>query len=194
MSDIYQAYMSGRDVRHAWFVYFAFKSSSYRVWNGFRNIDIEGNTWSPVGPKATVEQIEDPISDSVPSIVLKVSGVDADLLAAALASTDEIRGRLAFIYDHFFDEDWQPLGDLASYATVRMDTIKVIRKPNEDGSADQTIELTCEHFLTQGPYPPYGRYTSADQAARYPVSPYGQDKYFDFMPQNQNRRQRWPTF
>lgn len=193
MSDIYQLYANGDRANHAFFVLFRFGNGDARVWTGFRNIELAGFVWRPVGPRATLSQIDDAVSDTVPQITLSCSGADDQTLAAALSS-DYIRGHLAFIFDQFFDNDWQPVGDFNPYATVRMDTVKVRRKRNEDGSWDQIISIACEHWLTQGPYPPYGRYTSQDQNARYPTSPSGGDKYFDYMPQNQNRIQRWPTF
>lgn len=189
----YADLVSANPLRHAWFVLFDFASGPMRVWNGFRNIEIGGFVWSPVGPQATIDQIEDPVADTVPSIVMRVSGVDATLLADALAGATEIQGRLAFIFDCFFDASWQPITTLESYSLVRMDTIKIKREQSGDADKhwEQTIELTCENFLTQGPYPPYGRYTTADQVNRFPGVT---DLYFEYMPANQNRRLRWPTF
>ena len=181
-------------LNHAFFVKFNFLSGSYYVWNGFRNLKIDGQLWQPVGPSATIQQIEDPVSDSIQPIILTVSGVDAGLLAKALSETNEIRGQLAFIYDMYFDKDEQPIGVMEAYAMVRMDTLK-IRRQADGESWVQVIEISSEHFLTNGPNPPAGRYSSADQAQRLSVlSPTPTDLYFEFMSQNQNRVQRWPTF
>ncbi len=43
MSAVAEAYLSGATVRHAYFVEFRFTSSTERVWNGFRNIDLGGH-------------------------------------------------------------------------------------------------------------------------------------------------------
>jgi hypothetical protein len=178
-------------LRHAFLVNFNFLSGSYYVWQGFRPLLLSGQIWQPVGPMATVDTVEDLISDTVPSISLKVSGADAGLLAKALSESNEVRGQMAIIYDIYFDENWQPIGDPESYAMVRMDVMKISKRKNSDGSADQVIEIPSEHLLTNGPNPPAGRYSSADQAQRYPLTT---DLYFEFIPQNQNRIQRWPTF
>lgn len=178
-------------LRHAFFVKFDFGSGPYYVWQGYRPIRIGGIRWEPVGPNATVQQVEDAVSDNVPSITLSVSGVDASLLSLALSETDEIRLRLAYIFDQYFDENWQPTGSMASYAVIRMDTLKITNTANQDGSRDQVIAITGEHFLTNGPCPPAGRYSSADQWTRMGNN---SDLYFEYMAINQNRRQRWPTY
>lgn len=186
---------SDNPLRHAWFVKFNFLSGPYYVWQGFRPLIIDGTTWQAVGPRGVVEQIEDAVADRVPQIILSVSGVDGDLLAKALASSSEIRGQLAFVYDGFFDGNWQLEGGLAVYAIVRMDTIKVSksRQAEEEGRVSwiQTIVISCENYLTNGPCPPFGRYSSEDQWARQGNT---DDLYFQYMAINQNRRQRWPTF
>lgn len=179
-------------VNHAYFVQFNFASVTKYVWQGFRKIPVGGRLWEPVGPLATIDQIEDAVSDTVPIITMMVSGVSAELLAIALAESGEVQGRLAYIFDQYFDDDWQPIGDLAFFDVVRMDTIKIVKKrDSESGSYTQVIEIASEQFLTNGPNPAYGRYSSADQWAREGNT---NDLYFEYMAINQNRRQRWPTF
>lgn len=178
--------------RHAFFVQFNFTSGPEYVWQGFRPLTIGGNTWKPVGPQATVDEVSDPVGDNVPGITFMVSGVDSATLAAALSSSDEIRGQLAFIYDLFFDDNWKPVGDFAVFAVARMDTIKISNQPaNKDGSRDQVISISAENYLTNGPYAPNGRYSNADQWARQGND---NDLYFQYMAINQNRRQRWPNY
>lgn len=178
-------------IRHAFFCKFEFLSGPYYVWTGFRNLSASGIIWRPTGPMATVGTIEDAVSDSAPAVILTVSGVDTALLALALSETDQVRGQLAFIYDMFFDENWQPDGAMENYAVVRMDTLKIKKQKNQDESWTQVIEITGENFLTNGPCPPYGRYSNADQWAREGNN---NDLYFQYMAINQNQRQRWPTF
>lgn len=186
-------FYGGCTVRHAFLVMFDFLSGPVYVWQGFRPLVVDGITWNAVGPLATVGQVEDAISDNAPTITLRISGVSASLIAKALEESSEVRGQLAYIYDIFFDDDWQPTGSPSVYAVVRMDTVKISNNRNPDGSRDQAIEVACEHFLTNGPNPPFGRYSSADQSARHgDTSP--PDLYFQYMAINQNRRQRWPTF
>jgi hypothetical protein len=178
-------------LRHAFLVQFNFASGTMYVWNGFRPLPIGDIIWQPVGPNGVVEQIEDVISDNVAPIVLKISGVDEQLLAKALAETNEVKNQLATIYDIFLDENWQPIGDPATYAVVRMDTLKITRKRVSDDSWECSIAISCENYLTNGPCPPYGRYTSADQWARLGNN---NDLYFNYMPLLQNQRIRWPSF
>ncbi len=191
MSALAEAYLAGATVRHPYFVEFRFLSSTERVWNGFRYIETGGYTWTPVGPTATVNTIEDPISNSAAGLTLSLSGVDTELLATVLAATDEVRGRLVFIYDAFFDEDWQILEPMGVYAMARMDTVKVSRQAAGDGSWNRVISIPAEHLLTTGANPPAGRYSSADQQTRFPTA---NDRYFEYIAQNQNKRLRWPTF
>lgn len=180
-----------QQVRHAWFVEFHFVSETKRVWSGYRYLEINGQVWAPVGPRGVVDQIEDPIGDQAPSLSLRMSGVDADTVAIALSETNELRGRMVFVYDLYFDADWQPIDTLETYAIAKMDTVRVGKSQNPDGSYDRVIEVPAEYLLTTGANPPNGRYSSSDQQARYP----GQtDLYFEFMGQNQNRRLRWPDF
>jgi predicted nucleic-acid-binding protein len=182
--------ISGR-VNHAFFVQLNFVSKTVYVWQGFRNIVVSGRTWQPVGPQATIDQAQDAIGDVVPAITLKVSGVDSSLLALALSESNEVQGRLAQIYDQYFDNDWQPFGDFSVFNVVRMDTLKITKRRNQDGTYDQVIAINSEQFLTNGPNPPYGRYSSTDQWARQGNT---NDLYFEYMAINQNRRQRWPTY
>lgn len=185
------AQLSTSQVRHAWFVEFHFLSETSRVWTGFRNITQGGYDWTPVGPRGVVESIEDPLGEQAPSLSLRMSGVDTTILALALAQTSEVRGQLVFIYDLYFDEDWQPIGSLETYAVARMDTLRITKSLNGDGSYDRVLEVPAEYLLTTGANPPYGRYSAADQTQRHP----GQtDLYFEFMGQNQNKRIRWPDY
>ena len=179
-------------VNHAFFVEFSFVSKTVRVWQGFRNIKVSARLWQPVGPLATVSSIEDPVGDNVPVVSLNVSGVDATLLALALSESNEVQGRFATIYDQYFDNGWQPYGDFAFFNVVRMDTLKVSKRVDPStGEYTQVIDISAEQFLTNGPNPPYGRYTNADQWAREGNT---NDLYFEYMGANQSRRQRWPTF
>lgn len=183
--------LSTTRVRHAWFVEFRFLTTTTRVWTGFRYITVGGYTWAPVGPRGVVDQIEDPLTDQAPSLALRMSGADSDTLALALSETNEVRGQMVFIYDLYFDVDWQPIASLEAYAVARMDTIRVKKIINADGSSDHVLEVPAEFLLTAGANPPYGRYSAADQTARHP----GQtDLYFEFMGQNQSKVLRWPNY
>lgn len=180
-----------QQVRHAWFVEFHFVSGTTRVWTGFRYISVNGLIWAPVGPRGVVDQIEDPIGDQAPSLSLRMSGVDTAAIASALAQTNELRGRMVFIYDLYFNADWQPIDALETYGIARMDTVRVSKSQNPDGSYDRVIEVPAEYLLTTGSNPPNGRYSSSDQQARHP----GQtDRYFEFLGSLQNKRLRWPDF
>lgn len=185
------AQLTTQQVRHAWFVEFHFVTVTTRVWTGFRYIEVSGNVWAPVGPAGVVEQIEDPIADQAPSLSLRMSGVDTETLALAMSETDEVRGQMVFIYDLYFDADWQPIGTLETYAVAKMDTVRVSKTRNADGSYDRIVEVPAEYLLTTGANPPFGRYSGADQQARHPGIT---DLYFEFMGQNQNKRARWPDY
>lgn len=184
-------YAAGNVVRHGFFVAFFFQSETVRIWNGYRNIMLAGQTWQPAGPKATVTTLEDPISDSAPQVALQVSGVDEGLLAIALSESDQVRGRMAFIYDQYFDVDWNPVGSFENYAVVMMDNIIVTKQRAADDSWERVIKVPSEYLLVNGPSPVGSRYSPADQALRYPDV---QDNYFNYIPSLQNKLLRWPTF
>lgn len=187
-----QTYAGASQVQHAFFVMLNFLNSSpVYIWNGYRNITLNGHTWVPVGPLATVDALEDQLSDSAAQVIMRVSGVDTAMLSIALSSADEVRGQLAFIYDQYFDTNWNPVGSFDSYAVVRMDTVKVKRAQDKDGQWTRVIEVPSEYLLTNGPNPAGGRYTTADQLLRYPGLV---DTYFQFISQLQNKVIRWPTF
>lgn len=186
-----ELYAGELSLRHGFFVAFFFGDGTVRVWNGYRAIELAGFVWQPVGPFATVDQIEDEVSDQAPQIQLRISGVDSRLLNEALQATDQVRGRLAFIYDQYFDADWQPLGTFETYTVVRMDNIKVSRQRASDGSWERTITVPSEFLLTNGPNPVAGRYSALDQAVRFPGLT---DHYFDFISTLLNKVIRWPTF
>lgn len=193
-----KAQAAGLHVVASLFVTFDFKSGPMRVWEGDGPLDRGGFTWWGIGhrqdgsgnPLQQIDGLEQAINGTAPQLTLTLSGVDAQVVAAARkdAAADEIEGRLLTVSIGFFDATLPglvPLDGLVLLGTWFM------QKPSftATGPILRTITLPCETLFAQRSRAPFGMLTDRDQQRRYPG-----DKALEFVPKMVDRTVTWPRF
>jgi hypothetical protein len=137
-----------------------FATGPVRVHDGVGTIQINGDSFDGVGKFGSVELVEEGIEVFSRPIVLKLSGVEASLIAEA--TTEIYQGRAVTIYLCLYNPTTQQLVDTPETLWVgKMDTMSVRL------AGDQSeVSLRCEHRLRREPI--IARYTDADQQLAYP--------------------------
>jgi len=141
-------------------------------------ITIGGNTYAGVGNLGSVSVVEEEATLAAKGVSLQLSGIDPTLLSVAL--NDNYRNRAAKLWLCLFDSDHQLIADPYPIGTWRMDLMVVER------GETATITLTAESPLADWDRPRLRLYTDQDQQSRFPG-----DKFFEFMPVNQDKEILW---
>lgn len=76
---------------------FKFDSGTIRVWNGLRDLTIDGNTYSPAGNVISISEVVEDAEISAKGVSFVLSSLDPTLLSYALAETYENRAVNVFI-------------------------------------------------------------------------------------------------
>lgn len=155
-----------------------FATGPVRVHDGVGSIQIGGNTFEGVGKFGSVELVEEGIDVIARPIVLRLSGVEASLIAEA--TTEIYQGRAATIYLALYNTvTYQLIDEAETLWSGRMDTMSV--RLDRDQSE---VSIRCEHRLRREPV--IARYTDADQQLAYPG-----DRFFDLVPKIPGYRGKW---
>lgn len=177
--------LAGSVVRAATLVHFAFVTKPMRLWLGHGLLMAGGQAWSGLGELGSISGIESALGGTAPQVTFGLSGVDPNLVSAALASAAEVKNRDATIYLQFFDEAMQTLDNpYAIWAgSLDMMTIKA------DGPGQRTVEVTAETLFARRAIPPFGYLTDRDQQRLFPG-----DRGLEQVPAMANKSVVWPAF
>jgi len=196
--DTVRAQAQGLHVVASLFVAFLFKSQPMRVWEGDGVLDRGGFTWSGMGhrqdglgnPLQSIDGLEQAVNGTAPQLNLTLSGVDAQVVAAARkdAAADEIEGRPLTVWLGFFRNDQPGLVPLDGLIPLGS---WIMQKPSftATGPVLRTITLPCETLFAQRSRAPFGMLTDRDQQRRFPG-----DKALEFVPKMVDRTVTWPRF
>lgn len=145
-----------------------FASATMRVHTGFGSLVAGAQTWSGVGDLVSISGLEQTTQGEAGQATFMVSGVSADLLAAAKTEDGaEYRQRPITVYLQFFDVATDAaIGSPIAIWTGLMDNMRISRTNGDEGPL-RTITLTAETLFQDRARPPYGSYSDADQKARY---------------------------
>jgi hypothetical protein len=179
------AALAGSVVRASYLVYLDFATNARRLWLGHGLLSAGGYEWSGIGELASISGIESAIGGSAPQVTFGLSGVDPNLIGAALATSDEVKGRDAAIYLQFFDEAAQTLDNPYAVWLGVMDVMRV----QADGPTTRRIELTAETLFTRRASPPWGYLSDRDQNRLFPG-----DRGLEEMAAMANKTVEWPVF
>lgn len=152
----------------------SFSSSTVRLWTGFGNRVIDGQTYIGAGTLLSISGIEEVADLSAKGVTLTLSGIDATLVSAALQ--EPYQGRSARILFGATD-----VNDFVEVFSGLMDVMTI----QEDGTTAK-IELTVESKLVTLQRPNVRRYTSESHKLRYPS-----DTFFDYVEQLQDKEIAW---
>lgn len=184
------AALAGSVVRMATLVEMQFASRTMRVWNGAGRVRIAGETWDGLGALGSIDGLKQTRSAVSDRVTLKLSGISQEILASARANVADVEGRPCFIWGQLFDAGWQPVGGRLPLFWGSMQRIWIERTESRDTSGGTRIaSLEVENAFAARSRPANGRWTDADQQARYPG-----DTFFRYVPVQQQKTVVWPVY
>lgn len=161
--------LEGRVLRRSWLVRFDFASGTRRYWLGFGRLYAGSEYWEglsrPDGKGGLVSLADldlSPGTDQQP-VTLTLSGVSPAALFALTNHATEVRNRRVVLYQQWFDEAWQPIGDPYARWAGTGDKLTGRR-----AAGKASVTLTAENILVAKYLPANGMYTDRDQQARFP--------------------------
>lgn len=176
-------------------VHMAFKDSPQRWWTGFGDLDAGGHRWKGLGDLINISPIETTYDLSAQPVTFTLAATP-ELMAKALNAKDQVRDRAVRVYLQLFAVEAQvdvtPGGQeiqrgqpLGSPLPMFVGTMQ--RMPwSATGPTQRTLQLEAEGLFYRRNAPPRGRWTDADQKARWPG-----DKGLSRLPLYVNYEPRW---
>lgn len=137
----------------------AFDSGAVRLWNGYTDLDIGGNTFIGAGSFLSVSSVEETAEIAARGITMSLSGIDASLISIALQ--ENYQNRIAKVYLGAIQSN----GTIQSYQLFsgRLDVMNI-----EESGETATISVSAENRLIDLERPRTRRFTSEDQKALFP--------------------------
>jgi hypothetical protein len=167
-SEAAQAQMRGDIVRAALLVEFRFVSGTVRLWEGSGRLRTrDGNLWDGTAGMGEVSGLGQSVNGSAPSLVLSLSGVDAEFAAKAKGESADYYNRAVVVYLQFFADDWSCLDNPYPITLARMMNLTASKKTDDKGPV-YTVAVTAETPFATRRRPKYGFWTDTDQRQRFP--------------------------
>jgi hypothetical protein len=163
--DTIAAILAGRTVRCDFLVFLDFATTPMRVWIGHGRLHTnDGNDWQGLGQLARIGDLESSIGGTSPQATFSLSGVDPNILAAALNAQDEINNRNVDVLIQFFGDNLQPLDNPYVVWAGIMDTVRI----RQSGSDSCTVEMSAETIFARRALAPLGNLTDREQQQFFP--------------------------
>lgn len=136
-----------------------FDSGAIRLWNGYRDITIDGQTYIGSGNLLQISGIEESSEIAARGITMTLSGLSSEIISIALQ--ENYQNRTAKVYLGAITSG----GDIQSYQVFggRLDVMNI-----EESGDTAVISVTAENRLIDLERPRIRRYTSEDQKSLYP--------------------------
>lgn len=153
-----------------------FDSGTVRLWNGYGDLTVDGDTYTGAGTLINISAIEESTEIAAKGVKMSLQGISSDILSVAL--TENYRYRLVNIYIGTIDN-----GTVDSYQVFsgRMDVMTI-----QESGETCNIALTAENRLIDLERARVRRYTSQDQRLIDST-----DKGFNFINSQQSKVIRW---
>lgn len=175
---------SGR-IGHAALVWMDFAGGAKRWWTGFGDLDVAGQRWQGLGDLIGISPIETSYNLSAKPVSFTLS-CTKEMLALAINAKARVRDRTVMVYSQLFAVEamasftagggeilrGQPLGSPWVMFSGTMQ-----RMPYRTTASDRTLTVEAEGLFFRRNAPPRGRWTDADQKARWPG-----DRGFERLP------------
>lgn len=176
-------------------VFMDFRDGPKRWWTGFGDLEAGGYTWQGVGDLIDMTPIDTAYDLSAQPMTFTLA-CTPELLALALSYESRVRDRAVTVSTQLFAVEaqasftpgggqilrGQPLGP--AFVMYSGTLQKMPWKAS--GPSQRTLRLEAEGLFFRRNAPPRGRWTDADQKARYPG-----DRGFERMPIYVNHEVRW---
>ncbi len=184
---------SGR-IGQAALVWMDFAGGAKRWWTGFGTLETGGHVWEGLGDLIGISPIETSYGLSAQPVTFTLA-CTPEMLAKAINARHEVRDRTVMVYQQLFAieamaaftanggeiQRGQPLGTPWVMFSGTMQ-----RMPWRATAEQRTLTLECEGLFFRLNAPPRGRWTDADQKARYPG-----DRGFERLPIYVNYETGW---
>ena len=154
-------------------VWMDFAGGAKRWWTGFGDLDAGGHRWQGVGDLISISPISTAYDLSAEPMTFTLA-CTPELLALAINAKARVRDRTVMVSLQLFDMDTKQV--LGSPFVMFSGTMQ--RMPwKASGPTERTLTVEAEGLFFRRNAPPRGRWTDADQKARYPG-----DRGFERMP------------
>lgn len=166
---------SGR-IGQAALVWMDFSGGAKRWWTGFGALETAGHTWEGLGDLISISPIDTSYDLSAQPLTFTLA-CTPEMLALALNAKQQVRDRTVMVYNQLFAVEamasftpggdeilrGQPLG-----SPFVMFSGSMQRMPWRATATERTLTLEAEGLFFRRNAPPRGRWTDADQRARWP--------------------------
>jgi len=165
--------ITNKEIQPFYAVELLFDSGAVRLWTGYENTTLEGNTYVGAGDLLSIPNVEEVADMSARAAEIVLSGVSAELVS--LAITEPYQGRQArILFGIIGANPVEVFGGLMDVMTI------------QDSGESSTISLTVESRLVELERIRPFRYTDKNHKLRYPT-----DDFFSFVPALQDREIVW---
>lgn len=151
-------------IQQAVLVHMDFRDTPKRWWTGWGDIQVNGHIWQGLGDLISISPISTTYQVSAEQVTFEVASTP-EMLELAKDAKDRVRDRAVTIYLQLLTADPEaPIGTpLALYSGTMQ------RMPwSASGPGERRLRLECEGNFFRRNAAPRGRWTDADQKARYP--------------------------
>ena len=170
--------LDGDQIEVFYAVDLAFDSGNMRLWTGYGDKTIGGQTYTGTGNLLTIDGLEEASDLSARGTTLTLNGLDSTIITYAL--TEEYQGRLVTIY-------WGVGTNTVEVFSGYMDKMTI-----QDAAESATISLTVESRLIALERPNVRRYTRESHAGvRTAKGLSGSDTFFDWVTKLQDKQIVW---
>lgn len=163
-------------IAQAALVWMDFTGGAKRWWTGFGDLDVAGHRWQGLGDLIGISPIETSYDLSAQPLTFSLA-CTPEMLAMAINAKQQVRDRTVMVYCQLFAVEamaaftsgggeiqrGQPLGSPWVMFSGTMQ-----RMPWRATATERTLTLEAEGLFFRRNAPPRGRWTDADQKARWP--------------------------
>lgn len=181
MPETVRELAAGRAVKVTRLFRFEFASSTQRFWDGLNYLTAGEQRWQGAGKLISVSGLEWAEGLAASQASFSLSGTTPELVAAAISSDTEVKGRPCAVFLQFLSDRYVALDDPVGVWAGRMD--QIIFKGN---LRKQELSLTAETLFVDRVRSPNGLLTDTDQQARWPG-----DRGLEFAPTLLNKTVDW---
>jgi hypothetical protein len=151
-----------------------FTGGTVRLWTGYGDRQIEGNTYTGAGSLLSISGLDEVADLSAKSITVTLSGVDQTVLALALAEPYQ-RRKLRVLF-----------GVVNSTTSVELFAGQMNTMTIEDSGDSSVVSILVDSKLVELERASNRRYTSESQKSRH-----SGDTFFDYVAKLQDRQLVW---
>ena len=164
------ATLKGPHIARAWFAVLDLPSGMSYLHSGTGRITVGGQEYrgvsDPVGGRlVSIGQVDEPQFGQAASVEITLTGVTKAFLQSVHSTAAQIEGRSANVYWAAFDGETQQIKTalIPVFPFGRMTRPKI----NFQGIGTRIVTITIESIWQAKNFPPGGRWTPADQRARF---------------------------